>query len=45
MREKTMQQAFNDLQVACETLIVSTYVDIRRKLNALKKAFKIGGGK
>lgn len=45
MNDKTIQQSLRDFRVAVETLNVSVYIDIRRKLNALKSAFKKGGSK
>lgn len=42
MNDKTIQQSLRDFHVAVETLNVSVYIDIRRKLNALKSALQKG---
>ena len=43
MNDKTLQQSWFELHVACQELMVGIYVDFQRKKNALKRLLKKGG--
>lgn len=40
MNNKTLQQSWFELHVACQELMVGIYVDFQRKKNALKRLLK-----
>lgn len=43
VNDKTLQQSWFELHVACQELMVGIYVDFQRKKNALKMLFRKGG--
>lgn len=45
MRRQTLYQSWFELHVACQELVLAIYVDVRRKLNTIKRLVKIGGEK
>jgi len=40
MNDKTLQQSWFELHVACQELMVEIYVDFQRKKNVLKRFFR-----